>query len=729
MRTKGSRFILVRLFVNILKNKCTKGEIQEELENIEHGRTRDPIHEAYKKTSFMIEKSDHSEWAYRVISWVFYARRPLSVDELSEALAAQTQRGNNCLDMNYAPPDIQIVISYCSGLIVANPSTEKIEFVHLTAYQYFEENHHEHPWIAKSLKEISLTCLRYLSFGQFSSKEEHTSFLDYAVHFWAEHTGPVQADWEVRQTAKRFLQNPSLTSSADQMFPANEHTYISLSLLMDGSQESGATGLHLVARFGLVTQLRDLLKEIPVSEINSRDPYGQTPLVLAVRHGHWDIINIILDDSNVDPNLSDDDGRSPLSIASQLGYSSVVEKLLSTGETDLNLPAFDGWSPLMYASRGNHTEIIKLLLADKKIHANFTSPDGQTALKLAVEMGFTDVVRLLLESGRVETNPSDSTSRDTFMTALENGDKDIIYLLLEYGYTNAIETLTLPSSAGLVPTVGLRRRSSSLFTYYGSPETRRIFWMAVEKGFVDVVLLLLHTGKADPNLTDSAKKSALMLAVENKHKEVVEALLCVGSACTDAMAENGDTALFLAVVKRDVDITRILLEIGMANPDLVYDGPFKHPLSYAVENNYQDIVQILLSTGKADPIPGLQAAISMKQIATIRSFLGIAGVDPNTQDRVSGQTALMAAIQAQDLQFVQTLLENKMVDINAQNWAGGTALMLAVWFKDLDAVELLVGYGADPNPSLRSWDGVTLRDLSDQHGVKRLLSPKKVRTV
>lgn len=311
------------------------------------------------------------------------------------------------------------------------------------------------------------------------------------------------------------------------MFPANEHTYISLSLLMDGSQESGATGLHLVARFGLVTQLRDLLKEIPVSEINSRDPYGQTPLVLAVRHGHWDIINVILDDSNVDPNLSDDDGRSPLSIASQLGYSSVVEKLLSTGETDLNLPAFDGWSPLMYASRGNHTEIIKLLLADKKIHANFTSPDGQTALKLAVEMGFTDVVRLLLESGRVETNPSDSTSRDTFMTALENGDKDIIYLLLEYGYTNAIETSTLPSSAGLVPTVGLICRSSSLFTYDGSPETRRIFWMAVEKGFVDMVLLLLRTGKADPNLTDSAKKSALMLAVENKHKEVVEALLCV----------------------------------------------------------------------------------------------------------------------------------------------------------------------------------------------------------
>ncbi|GMG10114.1 unnamed protein product [Aspergillus oryzae] len=565
----------------------------------------------------MIEKSDHSEWAYRVISWVFYARRPLSVDELTEALAAQTQRGNNCLDMNYAPPDIQIVISYCSGLIVANSSTEKIEFVHLTAYQYFEENHHEHPWIAKSLKEISLTCLR-------------------------------------------FLQNPSLTSSADQMFPANEHTYISLSLLMDGSQESGATGLHLVARFGLVTQLRDLLKEIPVSEINSRDPYGQTPLVLAVRHGHWDIINVILDDSNVDPNLSDDDGRSPLSIASQLGYSSVVEKLLSTGETDLNLPAFDGWSPLMYASRGNHTEIIKLLLADKKIHANFTSPDGQTALKLAVEMGFTDVVRLLLESGRVETNPSDSTSRDTFMTALENGDKDIIYLLLEYGYTNAIETSTLPSSAGLVPTVGLICRSSSLFTYDGSPETRRIFWMAVEKGFVDMVLLLLRTGKADPNLTDSAKKSALMLAVENKHKEVVEALLCVAP--------------------------------------------------------------------HADPIPGLQAAISMKQIATIRSFLGIAGVDPNTQDRVSGQTALMAAIQAQDLQFVQALLENKMVDINAQNWAGGTALMLAVWFKDLDAVELLVGHGADPNPSLRSWDGVTLRDLSDQHGVKRLLSPKKVRT-
>ncbi|KAK6814755.1 hypothetical protein RU639_009765 [Aspergillus parasiticus] len=726
-------FILVRLFVNILKNKCTKGEIQEELENIEHGRTRDPIHEAYKKTSFMIERSDHSEWAYRIISWVFYARRPLSVNELTEVLAAQTQRDNNCLDMNYAPPDIHIIISYCSGLIVASSNTEKIEFVHLTAYQYFEENHHDHPWIAKSLKEISLACLRYLSFGQFSAREKHTSFLDYAVHFWAEHTGPVQADWEVRQTAKRFLKNPTLTSSADQMFPANEHTYISLSLLMDGSQESGATGLHLVARFGLVTQLRDLLEEIPVSEINSRDPYGQTPLVLAVRHGHWDIINIILDNSNVDPNLTDDDGRSPLSIASQLGYASVVEKLLSTGETDLNLPASDGWSPLMYASRGNHTEVIKLLLADKKTHTNFTSPDGQTALKLAVEMGFTDVVRLLLESGRVEINPSDLTSRDPFMIALENGNTDVIRLLLENGYSNAIETMMLPSPAGPLPTLGLGHRPSGLLTYNESPETRRIFWMAVEKGLVDVVLLLLRTGKANPNLTDSSNKSALMLAVENKHKEVVEALLCVGSACTDAKAKNGDTALFLAVVRRDMDITRILLEIGMANPDLGCDSPFKYPLPYAVENNYQDIVQILLNTGKADPNLGLQAAISNKQIAMVHSFLDIAGVDPNTQDRVNGQTALMTAIREQDLQLVQALLENKMVDVNAQNWEGETALMRAVTMYDLEVVKLLVEeYGADL--SIRSRYGATALDWAEKYRwtvdeVMRLLSPKKARNV
>ncbi|KAG2415546.1 hypothetical protein HFD88_006737 [Aspergillus terreus] len=555
IRAAKGMFLLVRLFLNLLKDKCTRGEIEDELENIENRRTRDPLHEAYKKTLHMIENAGRSEWAYHVMSWVFHARRPLEANELQEALAAQTQRDVNRLNMNYAPPDIQTVISYCSGLIVLSPISGKIEFVHFTAYQYFEDYQHENPWITKSRRKIALACLKCLCFDPFTAKPGHASFLDYAIQFWAEHTKHVQTDGEVRQAAKRFLQNIFLTSYIDRMLPANDHTYVSLSLLIDDFEMFRATGLHMVARFGLVTQLEDLLEGTPAPEINSRDPYGQTPLILAVRYGHQDVVDILLSCSNADPNLTDDDGLSPLSIASQLGYSGIVQSLLSTGRVDPNHTALDGLSPIMYAARGGHNLVIELLLADEK-----TNP-GPEELTSAVSMRSADVLRLLLESGRVGIDSFRGGSGGTFMMAVQSGSKEVISLLLQHGHANAPRPLGMPAHVAVANYMGLPASSDS-------PENEKIFWLAIEKGLVDVVVLFLHNRMVDPDLADSGGKTVLMVAAENRHKEVVEALLRVGSAFADAMAENGDTALFVAVARRDVEITRILLDIGRADPNL-----------------------------------------------------------------------------------------------------------------------------------------------------------------
>ncbi|KAL5361661.1 ankyrin repeat-containing domain protein [Aspergillus floccosus] len=703
IRTAKGMFLLVRLFLNLLKNKCTRDEVQNELENIENRRVRDPIHEAYNKTLHMIANAGHSEWAHRVMSWVFHARRPLEAEELQEALAAQTQRERNRLDMNYAPPNIQTVISYCSGLIVLSPISGKIEFVHFTAYQYFEDYQHENPWIIDSQREISLACLKYLLLDPFTAKSGYTSFLDYTVFFWAEHTKQVQTDQEVRKTAKLFLQNTWLTSSVDRMLPANDHTYVSLSLLIDDLEASRATGLHMVARFGLVTQLEDLHKENPGPEINSRDPYGQTPLILAVRYRHQDVVDIFLHRSDADQNLTDDDGLSPLSIASELGYSGIVQSLLSTGSADPNLAGLEGLSPIMYAARAGHHEVITLLLADENPDPNVASPKGQTALTLAVAMGSADVVRLLMESGRVGINSSGLITPDTFMIALESGNKDTMHILLQSGPANAAEPLGMPALLVAANRLGLSLSNNS-------PKNARIFWLAVDKGFVDVVVLLLRNRMVDPDLTDSSGKTVLMAAVENRYKEVAEALLCFGFASPNKMAENGDTALFLSVVRGDVEITRILLDIGMADSNVGCETPFKYPLPHAVEKNYEDIVQILLETGKTDPNPGLQAAISKKQIPTIRMFLSLPGVDPNIQGRTNGQTALMTAIREQDLELVRVLLENKMVDVNARNWQGETALMRAVTMYDLEVVKLLVeDHGADPGIRKRDSTKLPLR--------------------
>ncbi|KAL4804549.1 ankyrin repeat-containing domain protein [Aspergillus unguis] len=725
IRAAKGVFLLVRLFLNLVKNKCTRGEIQDELENIEKHRSKNPHRETYEKTLDMIARSGRREWAHRVLSWVFHARRPLGAKELQEALAAQSQRDMNRLDMNYAPPDIKSVISYCSGLVVLSPMSGKIEFVHFTAYQYFEDCQHEIPWISQSPKEISLACLKYLVFDPFTAKSEHTAFLGYTIQFWAEHTRQVQTDQEVRKTAKLFLQNIWLTGCVDRIFPADDHTYLSLSLLIDDLESSRATGLHLVARFGLVTLLEDLLEESPGPEINSRDPYGQTPLILAVRHGHQDVVDILLHCSDADPNLVDDDGLSPLSIASELGNSGIVQSLLSTRNVDPNLAGLDGLSPIMYAARAGHCEVMNLLLAEGRADPNFTTPKSQTALKLAVANGSVDVLRLLLENTRVGSDLDRRASNDMFMAALESGNKDVMNVLLQSAHAIATEPLEMPALQTVANRLGL-----SLIDY--DERNERILWLAVQKDLIDVVVLLLRNKLVDPDLTGYGSRTVLMAAVHFRHKEIVEALLYIGSASVNAIADNGDTALFVAVVQGDIGIARILLDVGKADPNLGCQDPFKYPLPYAVEKNDKDAVQMLLETGNADPNPGLQAAISNSHLAMIRMFLSLPDVDPNVQDWKNGQTALMTAIRELDFDLVRFVLQNRLVDVNVQNWLGQTALMRAVTMHDLETAKLLVEYhGADT--SIRCKYGETALDWAERYNwgndeVAKLLSPKRCRT-
>lgn len=160
------------------------------------------------------------------------------------------------------------------------------------------------------------------------------------------------------------------------------------------------------------------------------------------------------------------------------------------------------------------------------------------------------------------------------------------------------------------------------------------------------------------------------------------------------------------------------------------DDPYKYPLPLAVENNHEEIIQLLLRTGNIDPNPGLQAAITTKQMPMIRKFLTLPNANPNIHDRLAGQTVLMTAIRQQDQAMVHWLLEKNMVDINARNWVGETALMRAVTMYDLETVRLLVEYGADV--TARTNYGATALDWAEKYRwtideVIRLLSPKRVR--
>ncbi|MCK5644078.1 MAG: ankyrin repeat domain-containing protein, partial [Gammaproteobacteria bacterium] len=124
------------------------------------------------------------------------------------------------------------------------------------------------------------------------------------------------------------------------------------------------------------------------ADVNVRNKYGVTPLMMASQNGHVEVVKLLLA-AKANVNAVDKtDGVTPLLIASVKGHTEIV-KLLIAAKADVNaVRKTDGVTPLFMASRDGHTEIVKLLLAAAKANVNAADKtDGVTPLLIASVKG------------------------------------------------------------------------------------------------------------------------------------------------------------------------------------------------------------------------------------------------------------------------------------------------------------------------------------------------------
>src|ERR1700760_3640296 len=137
-----SRFLLARLRVESLIDKNTKKEVKLALNQFSKGSTSSKwlekaYDEAYNDTIRRIEAQlpGRSALAKRAISWISYAKRPLTTGELCHALAVEL--GEDNLDKDNIP-SIEDIVSACAGLVIIDQESNIIRLVHYTAQEYFE---------------------------------------------------------------------------------------------------------------------------------------------------------------------------------------------------------------------------------------------------------------------------------------------------------------------------------------------------------------------------------------------------------------------------------------------------------------------------------------------------------------------------------------------------------------------------------------------------------------
>ncbi|CVK85104.1 related to ankyrin [Fusarium mangiferae] len=454
-------FLLAQLHFQSVSTKKTLKKIKDALNSLSGGPKAYDI--AYKKAMERIagQDQDSKELATQVLSWITCARRVLKTSELQHALAVE----ENDLELNKENiPQIDDMVSVCSGLVTVDDNSGVIRLVHYTTQEYLERTRGQ--WFPIAESHITMACIRYLSFDVFKggfcrSKEEYENrltcnpFYGYASHNWGHHA--LMASMDGGRVIVDFLNTPAKPLASVQEIMASQHhsweyikatetkvntaAYFGLSntvlallekgQLADSKGICGWTALSYVARYGHEKVVKLLVARDDVDPNSTDGMYVETPLSWAAKNGHAGVVKFLLGNQGILADCVHKNRQTPLSFAAENGHLEVVRLLLSRHDVDPNSTDWELRTPLACAAQKGHTAVVKLLLEKQGVFADSADKRGRTPLSFAAENGHEAVVRLLLAMDTVDADREDSSYRSTPLDyAVEGGHEAVVKVLL-----------------------------------------------------------------------------------------------------------------------------------------------------------------------------------------------------------------------------------------------------------------------------------------------------------
>lgn len=227
-------------------------------------------------------------------------------------------------------------------------------------------------------------------------------------------------------------------------------------------------------------------------------------------------------------------------------------------------------------------------------------------------------------------------------------------------------------------------------------------WKHIQSGNARVVRVLLEGG-VDPNQAGSCDESPLVCAIQEKDEKITALLLEYGADACHRF-EYDWTPLMVAVYRqcdRIVDMIQTHLEkkgVGQASLEAdIRTASFLGAISRGEEALAFEFISSGASVHLCDHygVGALLLAMHKNHFGLVSSLLN-AGVDVSQENPYDGMTPLLYAAKSGSLSLVKRLLQ-KGVSCYDKNLEGENALVLAVVNHHNDIVSHLLHYGLDPD--------------------------------
>ena len=446
------------------------------------------------------------------------------------------------------------------------------------------------------------------------------------------------------------------------------------------------------------------------ADVNASQADGMTALHWAATRGEADMARMLVSAGARVEALTRNGNYTPLHLAARAGRAAAVTVLLRGGADVKAVTSTGGAAALHFAASNGDAETVMALLDNGAAIDVRESAWSQTPLMWAASANRVSALEILIKRGA----DIEAVSRIEDIPARERADRTMLTTRARrVAAMKAADQAPLPA-AGAVPVAGRGAPApasapSGAAATASSARSDTAGMAATASSAARPDTARRPTAPGQPIVGDSARPNTGFNSRGPSYGELI------GN-------KGGLTPLLFAVRDGSLGAVNALLKAG-ARINHVSDGDHTSPLLMATINGRFDMASLLLTKG-ADPTLASEANAT-PLYATINIQWAAKSLYPQPTAQLQQQTtylqlmdALIKAGADVNVRLTKHLwYMSYNFDLLGVNTTGATPFWRAAYGTDVDAMKLLVKYGADPNiPTLKPVGRLTGDDAPTDEG-------------